>query len=695
MLKRLFIINSVVAILFTYGCVKETYDMNKLSDKVTLSPTLAVAAVKGDVSLSDIVDSGDTVVYDQDKFVRLIFKRDSAIDLKLSDFFDWSNMISYTKSYPIGIMNISSFTKSVTITLDQISQKFSTSLRNQLVSYNNTNTHNFPPFPSTTLNETAFPSITNIDHAVFSSGYIDISVTNNLPAVLNGLTIQLYNSSGHTAIGGTKTISAIQPGQTGTTSIDLTNVTVTGSIVAAITLNGSPGTSTPVYINLSTNGIDAKIVGRDLKVKSGRVILPTNSLTTGTETMSFNPGSGVEVDSVKITTGNLSYQIQKPSGLTASVTVTLPTAKKSGSILSNVINLSSGTTVTGNISVSNTVIDLGTITSQPYNTVPYTIIISSSGLIDFNSTDQLSFNFKLQNPTIDFAKGYFGKQIQSFDPDSIDLDMDDVLAHVTGDFIVANPSIKVNYLNSFAVPFKLKFNATGKKETKTIDLGLDSITLSYPNAPVQRDVSSSFSVSKSNSHLPEIISMPPEKIRFSGGAIMNSSGIVNRNNYVFGNSRFIGNVEVELPLEFRFRNLTFADTVKNFLKDDDGGDFTPEDFKNLKMIFNANNGFPVGISFKMDLYDSVSRTIKSTIDGSDILKPAPIDNTGKANGSTPTTTTLVFNEAFFNAIKSADKVIFRFVINTTNSDTKDIKIYSDYRISFNATILTTPEINLN
>ncbi|MBK7134564.1 MAG: hypothetical protein IPH69_17630 [Bacteroidales bacterium] len=114
------------------GCIKETYDMNKLSDELHLSPTFAIAGAKGEVSFSDLVKSGDTVIFDQDNFVRVVFKQDSVINLQLADLFDLEDMVSFTKSYKLGVLSIGSIQGAVSLTLNQITQSMSTALRNQI-----------------------------------------------------------------------------------------------------------------------------------------------------------------------------------------------------------------------------------------------------------------------------------------------------------------------------------------------------------------------------------------------------------------------------------------------------------------------------------------------------------------------------------------------------------------------------------
>jgi hypothetical protein len=64
----------LLLVFLTSACVKETYNMDKLSTKAHLTPTMALAAIRGDISFSDMVKSVDSVVIDQGKFVKLIFQ---------------------------------------------------------------------------------------------------------------------------------------------------------------------------------------------------------------------------------------------------------------------------------------------------------------------------------------------------------------------------------------------------------------------------------------------------------------------------------------------------------------------------------------------------------------------------------------------------------------------------------------------
>jgi hypothetical protein len=705
MLKRLLLFVSLIMVFTANSCIKETYDMNKLSGQVQLSPTLALAAVKGDVSFSDMVKSSDTVVFDQNKLVKIVFRKDSVINLKMADFYDLSNMVAFSDTYTIGDLAIANFQSTSDYTLNQMIQSpfFPTALKNQFTALNDGALHPFPVIPPVTLAERAFTPFTNFETAVFKSGFIDIIIKNNLTAPLNSINVSLFNTSGHTAIGTTVNIPATLPGQTAMASVDLTDKTVTNSIIAAIALLGSPGNSTPVLINLNSSNIQITIRGRDLRVKSGRVVLPAQNIASaGTlDTVTMNPGAGIELDELKVSTGNLSYHVQSTTSLTASLTITLPTSSRNSLPVSQVISIVPGSHFDGNISLLNTTVDLGVDPLKPFNRLPlvYGVAVNSNNtIVNFNQTDKVQLDLKMLNPVFDYVKGYFGQQVETITPDSLDLQLADVLSHITGSILISNPSIKINYSNSFAIPIQVTLNAKGKRNSQVVNLGLAPFNLTTPVYPTARDVMASLTVDKNNSSLPQLISMPPDRIVFSGSAKMNPSGNNGlRNNYVFGNSRFLGSLEIEVPMEFRINNLQFTDTLDNFLKDNSSNSdnpVKPENFELLRVDMKIKNGFPFGISLKMSLYDPLTKTVKSTVDATNLLEPAQVDVNGKVTVATETATSLEFTRQFFSSISKSDKIIFKFTLNTTGNGAKDIKIYSDYRINFSAALVAKPVIKL-
>lgn len=669
MVRKSFILISLIGVIAAAGCVKETYDLRNthLSKWAHLSPTLAIAAVHGDIKFSDLQKANDTVVFGSDKFVKLVFKKDSVVYFKMSDYYDLNNMVSYSHSYPIGDLALAPFIGTV--------------------------------YPLTSTGELPFPTFSGFDYATLSQGVLDIIVVNNTAAVINTITITIFNTSPHQQLGTPAVISAINPGQTGTASINLSNLTIIrNSTSAGFVISAGPG------MVLNGSNLQITMSGRDMKVKSGKVVIPSQSLTSfeDNDTIPFDPGTGVEVSYIKMTSGSISYKLQSGTPLKSTISLLLPSTNRSGSPISESLTVNPNATAAGNISVNSSTIDLGTNPSHPYNLLPIvsSVIVSSEGTkVIFNSTDQVKIDLSFLNPNFDYAKGYFGQQTETIDKDTLDLNIKDVLDHITGSFLVSSPSIKLNYSNGFAIPVQITLDAAGYKKSDVVQLGLAPVTLSYPAAPAERDKNDVFTVNKDNSQLPQLVSMPPEKVIFSGNAKMNPLGNTGtRDNYLFTDSRFLGNLEIEVPLEFRINNLQFHDTVDNFMQDTKtGGDnpIKPEDFEFLRVDITADNGFPLGVSLSMVLYDSASQAHVCTIDAADVIKAAPVDANGKVMAPLSTATSISINREFWNSINAADKIIFVFSMNTTDSGSKDVKIYSDYKINFKAALVLKPDIKFN
>jgi hypothetical protein len=706
--RKIIVFILIVILLASAGCVKETYDIDKFSKQVHLSPAFGLPVVRGRVTLSDFVEPSDTIIFDSDSVfvyaeaenvITFIFSKDSIISFNLEDYYNFDDMISYSKSFVVGELNLGSFDDTIGFSLDEISMKLPPAVRDALVLLDE-KTGDFPPFPAVTLDEKTYDSFANFEYATFSDGVIEITVTNNLTIPITNLNIQLYNAAGPTPVGDPFTFALINPGQSLSDSIDLEDVILSNSVIAAVSLGDNPGAD-DVYIDLYNSSIEIAIAGRDLTIKSGRVILPIQEVVSIDEkdTISFDPGEDIEIDEIKILSGDLNYSVNALVPIKASVTITLPSSLRDGNPVTETITVEPNTILNDSISLDNAIIYLGTISGQPYNMLPvnYGLEVSSDGqMVDFNSTDEVSIEMEMLDPGIDYVKGYFGQYGDTIDSDTIDLEIDDILGNITGT-VTLYPSISLNYQNSFAIPVEIDLDAVGYKGNDSVDIDLDPEILGYPNAPAERDVNDSYTINSANSQLPELISMLPGKIRFGGSAVMNPDGNTgSRDNYIFGNSRFLGDLEIEVPLELRINNLHFADTVDNFMQDaeiDEESPVTPEDVEYLRIQFTAENGFPLGISLTMSLYDSTSASIKSTIDATDILEAAGVDSNGRVTEPAECSTELEITSEFWDAINDADKIIFNITLVTTDDGTKDVKIYSDYYIEYRVALQVKADIN--
>jgi len=331
--------------------------------------------------------------------------------------------------------------------------------------------------------------------------------------------------------------------------------------------------------------------------------------------------------------------------------------------------------------------------------ISFSDVVKKSDTVVFDQNKLVILVFK-KDSVVDLKLSDFTKatiqKTATIDPSSYDLNLGDVLNHISGTVKFFNPSIKFNYTNSFHDPIKISLNvsATGKSGTKTLSLA--PFTLSKPNLPVQQEITASYVIDTTNSNLPSLISLLPETINYSGTAVITStvkdSGSEKN---AIGANRLTGSLEIDVPMDLSLNNLQFKDTVNNFIKDNNSNNpLNPSDFQLLRINVSAKNGFPLGAALNMSLYDSATKTVKSSVDATGILNPAPVDSNGKANGITETSTSIEFTSAFFSNVNKADKIIFTITLKTLGNGTQEVKIYSDYRINFNAALVVKPDINL-
>jgi hypothetical protein len=120
-----------------------------------------------------------------------------------------------------------------------------------------------------------------------------------------------------------------------------------------------------------------------------------------------------------------------------------------------------------------------------------------------------------------------------------------------------------------------------------------------------------------------------------------------------------------------------------------------EDFEFLRIDFKAENGFPLGISLSMILYDTLTLHNVDTVNASTFLEPADVDATGKVTQPKSCSTSIEIDRKFWSSIDVADQIIFSFKLNTTDGGTKNVKIYSDYRIDFKASLVLKPDIKFD
>ena len=674
------------------SCVKETYDMDKLSTQGAVKMGVSVPVVKGSLTLGDAIESDDTLRFLEDNSISIVFKEDSLITFDVSDILEIPAQDEQNKIFKVGALKLDDFTGGGSISLDEISAGFPPALRAALVALDG-GTGIFPAIPSLPGDSITIGSFGNFAQVEFGSGTVTVTITNNLPVEIS-LVVALKNASDNSQIGSNLSFDNIPAGGTANSQIDLTGETVTSSLIAELVSISSPGSApNTVPVNMSDE-ITISVATSNLTVVRGQAFLPEQLFLSIADTIQFNLDNEVEITFIELITANIDYTMTSHLAENIEVVITLPTSLSGTDTTRFVIPLGASGTRSGLLSLDNTINDFSTDPVQPYNSIPFeyglSVKPSGGGMVNFDLTDSVVLAYTISDIDFSYVEGYFGQHSFDVDEDSIDLGLGELEDNISGTFTLTNPIIDINFSNSIGVPVSFDLSLIGSNSAgETQGLNTSTMNIAYPADRDNSPDTSTISFNKDNTDIVELIEMRPGEINYSGGATVNPSGKQGWDNFVTGESSVIAGLEIEIPLEFRANNLALQDTIENPLKPEDSEedeDFSISDIEFATLHLFVNNGFPLEIGFKIQLYDSVAGQVLATLDVPVLFPAAPVDGNGVVTGPTEDTTSIVITGEFLEYLEIADELIVRGSLNTYNSGA--VKILTTYTIDFKLGVST-------
>ncbi|MEA1875199.1 MAG: hypothetical protein U9N51_12355 [Bacteroidota bacterium] len=420
----------------------------------------------------------------------------------------------------------------------------------------------------------------------------------------------------------------------------------------------------------------------------------------------FNPEA--ELDSMWLDMGTLNLIATSTYEHGIELTITLPTFTKDGDPFSKTLNLlpyGSTASSTDN-SMIGYHIDL-TQTALGYNEVPVEIqirFVHSGG----NNTGQLTLDVDLFNPDHEAMFGYFGYNTLIYESGKIDLDLFDPSdGWDLEDFWFEDPKFKVFYNNSYGIPTNFYFDSVTafssyyQQDYDILDynagLPMDSLAPHYMSYPTVfgSSVDDSLILDKDNSNISYVIQQRPAWIKFIAHAHTNPDGNIAGNNFVWDNSKYLADIEVELPLWGYIDRFHGADTM-DFNMEEEFED--PGVIERLLVRINIDNGLPIFVESQAYFMNENYMIIDSVIQADDIrlIESATIDNDGQVISKTNKTIDLEITGERLEKIMETKFLLYKASSSTTNASNDEfIKIYPDYEVNFNVAIEADLDINVN
>lgn len=437
-------------------------------------------------------------------------------------------------------------------------------------------------------------------------------------------------------------------------------------------------------LEIPTQGFNVQITEADF-IPKGRNEVYTKNFAIPIEL--FNDDA--EIDSIIMSSGAFNFSVNSGFGQFIAWNLSIPGLTKEGVPFQEDSYAPGGSTYFTE-QLNGYKFDL-TQTTANFNEIPVqlTITITNS---PGSYSGSLDFAFNLNEPKYHSMFGYFGHNTLIFRSDKVDIDLfDDGDAAEIEDYSFEDPKFNVYYMNSYGIPSNFYFDSvvahsdfhTGLYDI-TGDLPMDSLNpynVSYASMPGE-ERQDSLQVDKDNSNIDDVVDWRPNWIRFIAHAHTNPGGESGHNNFITGESRFMADVQLELPLWGYIYNFSARDTSEfdfsEYYED-------TEIIERLKIQLNIENGFPVVMEGQVYFLDEDYNILDSLIqvDDNRIIKAAEVDAEGRVLSLANKTTILEFTQDDVDDIKNTKHICFTGLASTTDaSDEELVKIYDDYNIGF-------------
>lgn len=658
----------VIVILIIIGGFSCKKDFSKISTS-DWNPNIAAPFVHTTIVLNNLFLDDSNLVTQPDSSLIYFYTEDSIFRISADTMLDITEDINDEQIFSLGELYMNDFGLGVEFTMFSILPFLDQDVQDTLLAYNGTEYY-FPPFQ---LNEPASIVTDAIEEYIqltISKGKMYVEIYNSLPVRLLNIEFQVIDEASGNIIKEVN-IPELLSHQTKTDSTDISGLTLGNQFTFIINSLSCPG-SFPNQVLIDLNqGMEFGMQVSQLKVISGQAKIIEQIMISETNIIEF-PLDPEELYHIIFSGGKFTYILNSELNVSIEVRLQLPTAEINNQIPSQEFQLPAGGFVNQTWDISGMSTDLTTDTSQQYNRMPLSIeivILPTDYIVEFDSSDKVRGDFSLEELNLEYADGYLGKQTINISQDTFDLNFD-FLKRLKGELILEEPSITMDYHNSFGLPFRIATEIFGLNTETGISqfLNHDSIDIDYPLISGE-EVYGQIVVDKTNSSIVDFLSIRPNRIVYYGAGISNPDG--KTLNFISKSSRLIGNAEMKIPLILSADHLSFTDTL-SFSASADGFPI-----QEGKMKMNILNGFPFELTMSLQLSDSISGNILDEIIFDDITS-AIVDENGKVSEKILSEIIIDFDEDFLENMKISNRILLD--IETSTFGDMPVVLYSDYEI---------------
>ncbi len=655
------------------GCLNDSL---RDIDGIIATPEYAVPVGKATFQIENFISEDSIFDVGADGLLAIKYRQDSVVSLSATDFLaDFGDLwdANYSEEKTIGTANIPNITETGMFYLQALVDEIPDQTTREFFQRNNGNNVPLPPFEQNVNFDIGIPVFEEFQKITLKKGTLKFDAINTFPFDLEDVTFQVWDNVSGTLIGSVHS-DLLRSGEIFEEDIILDGKTIHNSVFVRLLKFKSPGSTTPVLINLMDR-INTRMELVGLQIQSGTLRVAPIEFAAVSDMVEVQTDNNVKLKSASIKSGKLNYSFQSALDIPVNLILELPSAIKNGSPLKDTFNIMNGS-LNGTIDIRDYIVNFGMDNTQPYNMLPISLKTLTPGsgqdFITFNEDDLLKVDFQLEDVSINDFLGNAGTYVQTLDSSSLDFGIDfSELETETQAAFFDNPKIEVFYSNSFGIPMEADLNINGKGNFGGNEsLNPSTFTLEFPTIQqIGESINGSYIIDKTNSNIVNFLSIYPTAVNYGGTVTVNPNSNSDLNNHISLESKIIAGIDINLPLKFKTSLLSFKDTLSTEPITDE----LPEMVESIQLVLDYVNDLP--FNTKIDLISS--RLDSETIVFQDLeIKGANVNTDGQRIESTTDRVTLDLTKQQIEVLLLNDVLVMNVRVSTVNEGNTEVGIYT-------------------
>lgn len=475
-----------------------------------------------------------------------------------------------------------------------------------------------PAQDQTDLDPTDIDASAFFETATLDTGYLDISIQNDLPVEISLIVFELRNKEDNSVVASDSFKNIPASGGVSKKTIDLAGKTVTKSLVGVIRKLVTKQSNGPVLIE-SDKGIKVILGVRNLRPVYAIAAFPSQDVINQDEGLILYMG-GADIKTFKIKSGRLRIKVVSTIQEDMSMVLALPGATKDGKSFYQEMKLpgpgGKGVATTEAIyEMAGYDLDLRgkdpdvKDTVNTFHQILRVTLDSSGRKLAVGLQDSIVLIYRLEGLKPEYAVGYLGNQLSRTNLDTTGFDL---FKGLSGD--VKFKDVKLGFIlrNSIGADGRFRLHQlTGINQFSGKQIGLSADPLNndmyvakpskifdYTETKVQLD--------GFNSNIKTFLENLPQLLEFDLETEVSPNGNVNNyKDFVTDESKLDVIMRMDVPISFEFGGLVFRDTQGVNFKNI--GDVNR--LKSATLYMDLDNGFPIDLDLQIEFLDANRKVV--------------------------------------------------------------------------------------